>query len=200
MELSRTNSRATRSPRAGSIPFSEILSFNPYEGENNRNNQAYINRTGPQCELSADTVYRSYRTNMDYKVDHSFSDNHKIFARFSDFRNRSFNGRWQVNVANPIFDYNTTPIPLDLTQLVLSDTLTISPTMINEIRLGGTRRKFTPRARKPRAGLGRPIGNPNVSPETMPTFLDASGEQHACSLSRAGSRWRSTRASASRKT
>ena len=172
----RTQFPGNRIPKSRIDPvFTNFLSFNPYEGENNRNNQAYINRTGPHSNLSADTVYRSYRTNMDYKVDHSISDNHKFFARFSDFRNRSFNGRWQTNVANPIFDYNQTPIPLDLTQLVLSDTLTISPTVINEIRLGGTRRKFS---RVPES-LGQDwagqLGIPNVSSETMPTFLDASG-------------------------
>jgi hypothetical protein len=40
--------------------FNKFMSFDPYQGENNRNNQAFINRTGPHANLSADTVYRSY--------------------------------------------------------------------------------------------------------------------------------------------
>ncbi len=173
---SRTQFPGNQIPRSRFDPvFNKFLTFNPYQPENNRNNQAYINRTGPHANRSADTVYRSYRTNMDFKVDHSFSDNHKFFGRFSDFRNRSFNGRWQTNVANPIFDYNHTPIPLDLTQLVLSDTLTIGPSMINEIRLGGTRRKTTRVPESLNQDWAGKLGIPNVSPRTMPSFRTASG-------------------------
>jgi hypothetical protein len=155
----------------------KFLGFNPYRGEDNRNGQAFMTRTGPNANLSADTVYRSYRTGMDHKIDHSFSDRHKIFGRYSNFQHRSFNGRWQVGVQNKIFDYNHTPIPINQRQVVLSDTYTISPTMINEIRVGGNRRAYT---RTP-ASLGQDwagqLGIPNVGPETMPDFRTASGGQ-----------------------
>src|SRR5688572_8622746 len=74
----------------------KFLSFNPYTPESNRFNQMFFNRTGPVNNLSADTVYRSYRTGTDYKIDHAFSDRHKIFGRLSNYRHRSFSDRWQV--------------------------------------------------------------------------------------------------------
>jgi outer membrane receptor protein involved in Fe transport len=157
--------------------FNRFMSFNPYQGENNRNNQAFMTRTGPRANLSADTVYRSYRTSFDYKIDHSFSDNHKIFGRYSNFRHRSFNGRWQVNVQNPVFDYNYTPIPINQRQIVISDSFTLGPTTINEVRFGGNRRKFTRTPESLDGNWGSQFGIPNVSGETMPVFQTASGGQ-----------------------
>jgi hypothetical protein len=173
---SRTQFPGNQIPMSRFDPVARnFLGFNPYSGESNRNNQAFLTRTGPQDNLSADTVYRSYRTGLDFKLDHSFSDRHKIFGRYSNMRHRSFNGRWQVAVENKIFDYNHTPIPIDQRQLVVSDTFTISPTMVNEIRVGANRRRYT---RTP-ASLGQDwagqLGIPNVGPETMPDFRNSGG-------------------------
>ncbi|MGH9660111.1 MAG: hypothetical protein ACRD96_16300, partial [Bryobacteraceae bacterium] len=167
----RTQFPGNRIPLSRVDPvFTKFMSFNPYNAPNNRNNQAFINRLGPQNNLSADTVYRSYRTGFDQKIDHSFSDKHKIFGRYSNFRHRSFSGRWQVNVANPIFDREYTPIPINQRQAVVSDTITISPTMIHEVRLGWNRRKFTRQPASLGQGWAEKLGIPGVGPETMPTF------------------------------
>jgi hypothetical protein len=175
---SRTQFPGNQIPMSRVDPvFTRFMSFNPYQGENNRNNQAFMTRTGPRANLSADTVYRSYRTSFDNKIDHSFSDNHKIFGRYSNFRHRSFNGRWQVNVNNPIFDYNFTPIPINQRQLVISDSFTIGPTTINEVRFGGNRRKFTRTPESLGGNWGDQFGIPNVSGETMPVFQTAGGGQ-----------------------
>ncbi len=155
--------------------FTKFLSFEPYQGENNRNNQAFMTRTGPRNNLSADTIYRSYRTGFDHKLDHSFSDRHKIFGRYSNFRHRSFRDRWQVNVKNPIFDFNHTPIPINQRQVVISDTFTLSPATINEVRLGWNRRNFTRRPESLNQNWAGKLGIPNAGPETMPTFLTATG-------------------------
>ncbi len=157
--------------------FRKFMSFEPYRGEDNRFNQAYIDRTGPHDNLSRDTVYRSYRTGMDFKGDHMFSDRHKMFGRYSNFRHRSFNGRWQVQVNNKIFDYNHTPIPINQRQVVLSDSLTINPSTINEIRIGFNRRKFTRIPESLDDDWAGKLGIPNVGPETMPDFRNASGGQ-----------------------
>jgi hypothetical protein len=175
---SRTRFAGNQLPLSRVDPvFSKFLSFEPYQPENNRNNQTFINRQGPQNNLSADTVYRSYRTGNDDKIDHSFSDRHKIFGRYSNFRHRSFNGRWQVNVKNPIFDYNYTPIPINQRQVVISDSLMLSPTTINEIRAGWNRRRYTRSPESLSQGWAGKLGIPNVGPETMPSFLTAGGGQ-----------------------
>ncbi|MEX2262973.1 MAG: TonB-dependent receptor [Bryobacteraceae bacterium] len=152
-----------------------FLALGPYVPPNNRNNQTFYNSQGPQNNLSADTVYRSYRTGFDYKIDHSFSDNHKLFGRYSNYRHRSFAGRWQVQFDNRLFDYFFVPIPTDQHQLALSDSITINPTTINEFRLGANRRKFTRSPQTLGQSWGSKLGIPNVDPATLPGFRDASG-------------------------
>ena len=177
-QYSRTQFPGNQIPLSRLDPvFAKFMGFDPYQAPNNRNNQAFINRQGPQNNLSADTVYRSYRTGFDHKIDHSFSDRHKMFGRYSNLRHRSFNGRWQVNVKNPIFDYNFTPIPIDHRQVVISDSLTISPTIINEVRAGWTRRHYTRYPASLNDNWAGKLGIPNVGPETMPSFLNSGGGQ-----------------------
>ena len=155
----------------------KFLGLNPFRGENNRNNQTFYNSTGPHQNLSADTDKNSYRTGIDGKIDHSFSSNHKIFGRYSNARHRSMSGTWQSQLANRDLDYIEAPIPVDQRQVVISDSWVISPTTINEVRVGWNRRKST---RFP-ASLGEnwasTFGIPNVGPETMPIFQLANGNQ-----------------------
>ncbi len=154
-----------------------FLGFSPWKGEINRNNQAFLNRTGPHNNLSADTKAHYYLTSFDEKLDHSFSDKHKIFGRYSNYRRRGAgNGRWQIQV-DPIFDYNVTDIPSNQRQVAISDSLVINPATINEIRVAVNRRKFTRLPASLNEGWAGKIGIPNVGPETMPSFLTAGGGQ-----------------------
>lgn len=175
---SRTQFTGNRIPQSRfDQAVQKFLSFDPWSAEDNRNNQAFINRTGPHSNLSADTRHRSYRTAFNYKIDHSFSDRHKMFGRLSHFRHRAYIDRLQVAVANRLFDYNASPNPVDMRQLAISDSIMINPTTINEIRFGGNRRLFKitpPTLNQNWAGT---IGIPNVGPETMPTFLTSTGGQ-----------------------
>ena len=173
---SRTQFPGNRIPVTRFDPVAvKFLSFNPYAGPNNRFNQTFVNSTGVHNNLSADTVYRSYRTGTDYKIDHMFSSKHKIFGRLSNYRHRSFPDRWQVQYANGIFDYHHTPSPIDQTQLAISDSLAFSSTTINEIRFGGNRRKLSRVPETLNGGWASQLGIPNVSGETFPSFLDSGG-------------------------
>jgi hypothetical protein len=177
------NGSYTRAPFPGNIiprnrfdsAVQKFLSLDPYSAESNRNNQAFVNRQGPQNNLSADTKYKSYRTGTDFKIDHSFSDRHKIFGRFSNYRHRASNGRDQIQWANKLFDYNWTPVPIDQKQLAVWDTLTISPTTIIEIRFGANRRKFTRIPETLGGNWASQLGIPNADPATFPSFLDPGG-------------------------
>jgi hypothetical protein len=173
-EYSRTQFANNQLPMSRIDPvFQNFLSFNPYSAPNNRNNQMFTNPTGDRNALSADTIFRSYRTSFDNKIDHSFSDRHKIFGRYSIFRHRSFNGRWQVGVDNREFDYNGVPTPIDQHQVVISDSFTLSPRMVNEFRVGMNRRNFVRNPDSVGQNWGQQLGIPNVAPDTMPIFVCA---------------------------
>ena len=147
-----------------------FLGMDPFRAPDNRNNQQAITPSGPQDNLSADTTYRSYRTGSDFKIDHNFNDKHRIFWRFSNYQHRSWNGRWNVAFKNKIFDYRRTPIPINSTQWVVSDSYTINPTTINEFRLGYNRRKFSRSPESLDGGWAATLGIPNVSGATMPNL------------------------------
>jgi hypothetical protein len=174
----RTQFPGNRIPRSRFDPAAvKFLSLNPFRAPNNRNNQTFFDSTGPRQNLSVDTDKNSYRSGFDYKIDHSFSDQHKLFGRYSNARHTSMSGTWQMQLANRDLDYIGAPIPVDFRQVVVSDSYVISPTTINEMRLGWNRRKST---RLP-ASLGQDwaskFGIPNVGPETMPIFQTSTGGQ-----------------------
>jgi hypothetical protein len=175
---SRTPFPGNRIPQNRFDPaVQKFLSFNPWTAENNRHNQEFIDTTGPHNALSADTRFSSFRTAFNYKIDHSFSDRHKIFGRLSHYRHRAFIDRWQVAVANHDFDYNYTPNPVDQRQFAISDSFTINPTTVNEIRFGANRRLFKIIPSSIDQDWAGKLGIPNVAPDTMPSFLTSTGGQ-----------------------
>lgn len=152
----------------------KFLSYNPYTPANAT---GYMNANGVFENLVTQTKYRSYRTRFDGKVDHQFSANHKIFGRYSHVRHRSWRDRWTPEIAWNLFDYRAVPIPIDQRNAVISDTITISPTTINEARIGFNRRRYTQNSASVGQGWAQKLGIPNVGPETFPYFLGATGSQ-----------------------
>jgi len=120
---------------------------------------------------------RSYRSRFDGKVDHQFSPAHRIFGRYSHVRHRSYADRWNPQIQWRLFDSRAVPIPIDQRNVVLSDTYTFSPTLINELRLGFNRRRFTRDPETVGQGWAGKLGIPNVSADTFPHFVTSTGGQ-----------------------
>ena len=155
-----------------------FLGRNPYVPQNNA--QSALNlASGPTNNLIAPTQYRSYRTRFDVKIDHQFSSNHKIFGRYSHVRHRSWRDRWSPEIAWLEYDSRAVPLPIDQRNAVISDTYTISPTTINEFRLGFNRRKSSTSPSTIGQDWARQLGIPNVSAETFPDF-QACNNQSNC--------------------
>ncbi len=155
----------------------KFLALNPFAAPNNRNNQTFFNSQGPQNNVSLDSQFESPRTSFDNKIDHQFSDLHKIFGRWSYFRHRSWQGDLQMAVKARFLDYNAVPIPLDQNQIVVSDSWTLSPTTINEVRAAYNRRDFHRFPDTLGQNWAGQLGIPNVDARTFPSFLTASGGQ-----------------------
>ena len=64
-------------------------------------------------------------------------------------------------------------IPIDQSNVVISDTHTFNPTTINEFRFGFNRRHRTRRPATQDGNWAQQLGIPNVSPETFPEILGA---------------------------
>ncbi|MFN7925176.1 MAG: carboxypeptidase-like regulatory domain-containing protein [Bryobacteraceae bacterium] len=171
-----TDGTWTSTPFAGNIVptnrfdpvTTKFLSYNPFTQPNAT--ATSIDRLGVHQNLVAPTKYRSYRTRFDIKIDHSFSDRHKFFARYSQSHHTSFRDRWVNEVQWRIIDPNAVPFPIDQPNIVASDTYTITPTLINEFRVGFNRRKTTKNPDASNANWAQTLGIPNVSGASFPFF------------------------------
>ncbi|MDZ4800840.1 MAG: carboxypeptidase regulatory-like domain-containing protein [Bryobacteraceae bacterium] len=133
-----------------------------------------ITANGPLNNLEGDFggLYKFER--YDAKIDHQFSNVHKIFGRYSRVRHRS-EERPVRGLTNPLQFGNVYVRPLDFHNIVVSDSYTFSPSTINEMRAGFNRRAFS--AVPPTFGenWAQQLGIPNASPETFPDLLNSGG-------------------------
>src|SRR5581483_1709606 len=156
-----------------------FLSHNPFTTANST--PGFVDKLGPHQNLVAPTKYRSYHTRFDIKIDHSFSSNHKIFGRYSQAHDTSFRDRW-VNEANwRLIDPNAIPFPIDQPNAVVSDTYTISPTLINEFRVGFNRRKTTKTPDTSNDNWAQQLGIPGVNGVSFPLFVPSGSSTSASS-------------------
>jgi hypothetical protein len=143
-----------------------LLSHNPWPAPNAA---GIVTPTGPQQDEVLPTRGRYYFTRFDTKVDHQFNVNHRIFGRVSRFRSRS-PGRYSTDITWSLYD-PVAVFPNDFTNVVLSDTYTFTPTLINEFRLGYNRRRETKDPVSYGEDWAGQLGIPNVSPETFPKIV-----------------------------
>ncbi|MBI2685649.1 MAG: TonB-dependent receptor [Acidobacteria bacterium] len=156
-------------PKSRFDPVSNnFLAKNPFTAANKA--PGFVDRLGPHQNLLEPTVYQSYRTRFDIKIDHSFSNNHKIFGRYSQGHHTAFRDRWVNEAAWKLIDPNAIPFPIDQPNIVVSDTYTISPTLISELRLGWNRRKTTKNPDASSGDWAKQLGIPGVSGGSFPFF------------------------------
>ncbi|MGH9632718.1 MAG: hypothetical protein ACRD7E_30805, partial [Bryobacteraceae bacterium] len=154
-----------------------FLDRNPYAAENNPQ-RTFNAASGPTNNLIAPTQYRSYRTRFDVKIDHQFSSNHKVYGRYSHVRHRSWADRWSPEIVWREYDSRAVPIPIDQRNIVFSDSYTLSPTMINEARIGYNRRRFTRTPSTLGEGWAQQLGIPNVGDQTFPVFQPCNNQSN----------------------
>ncbi len=153
-----------------------FLSHNPFTPANTA--PGFVDKLGPHQNLVAPTRYRSYRTRFDIKIDHQFSSVHKIFARYSQSHHTAYRNRWTNELNWQLLDGNAIPFPIDQPNAVVSDTYTVSPTLINEFRVGFNRRKTTQNPFAANGDWASKLGIPGVNGATFPYFVTPTGGQY----------------------
>ncbi|MBI1791253.1 MAG: TonB-dependent receptor [Acidobacteria bacterium] len=151
----------------------KFLGLGPWNAPNNLGGGGILTATGPQTNFGSQSIYRSYRTRYDVKLDHNFSQKNRLFGRFSHVRNRAFGTN--IAVKWRLLDGTSVLQPSDQINAVVSDTHMFSPTMINEIRLGANHRKESRAAFGLNENWAQQLGIPGVSPETFPSFFNSGG-------------------------
>jgi hypothetical protein len=161
---------ANRIPQARFDPVAKnFLAQEPFYKPNV---PGFVDARGPQQNVANQTRYRSYRTRFDAKVDHQFSPMHKMFVRYSHNRHRVWSNRGYIYLRWNALIPGAVPQPADQGNAVVSDTWTINPTTINELRVGFNRRAFSRRPETYGEGWAAKLGIPNTLPDTFPEFAN----------------------------
>ena len=139
-----------------------ILHRNPWKPQNSAGT---MTASGPINNLVLPTKGRYYLTRYDWKVDHHFNPSNRLFGGSRTCDTASV-GRFSNEPLWELVDPQFT-IPIDQSNVVISDTHTFNPTTINEFRFG-QRRHRTRRPATQDGNWAQQLGIPNVSPETFP--------------------------------
>ncbi|MCC6858033.1 MAG: TonB-dependent receptor [Bryobacterales bacterium] len=150
----------------------KFLGYQPFEEPNAPGD---MTTGGPVQNLYIASRYQSYRSRFDTKIDHQFSAMHKIYARYSHNRHRTYSKRPSAMIKWDVLNGEIVPTPTDMGNLVVSDIYTLSPTLINEVRLGFTRRRYTRAPESAGQDWAGKLGIPNVGGDTFPDFRNSGG-------------------------
>jgi Carboxypeptidase regulatory-like domain len=153
-----------------------FLSHNPFTPANTT--PGSFDKLGPHQNLVAPTKYKSFRTRFDIKIDHQFNPNHHLFARYSQAHHSAYRNRWTNELNWQVLDGNAIPFPIDQPNIVVSDTYTISPTVINEFRVGFNRRKTTQDPFGANGDWAKQLGIPGVNGVSFPYLVTPTGGQY----------------------
>lgn len=132
-----------------------------------------VTATGPQNNLTISAFGGYIFNRADGKIDHQFSNKHKLFGRYSKVWHR--NEDRPVRELSEVVYGNVYLKPIDHHNVSISDTYTLNPTTINEIRVGFNRRVGTSTPESFGQDWAGKIGIPNVSPDTFPEFRNSGG-------------------------
>src|SRR5260370_39230901 len=105
------------------------------------------------------------------EMSREFSCRRKNFARYSQAHHTAFRDRWVSEANGRLIDPNAIPFPIDQPNAVVSDTYTISPTLINEFRVGFNRRKTTKDPAASGQNWAQQLGIPGVDGASFPFFV-----------------------------
>ncbi len=153
-----------------------FLSLKPY---NLPNLPDTFTNTGPINNYIAGNHYISDRQGYLGKIDQQLGDKQKVFVRYIWNKYRVIGSRnnilfnWTA-IDNTALGFGL-PEPIDERNLAFGYIYTISPTLINEVRLGYQRRNdpiYPVTANQNWAGV---LGIPGVGPQTFPGFVQTSG-------------------------
>ncbi len=147
----------------------KFLSYTPWQLPNQA---GFVTAAGPQQNFLGTSRYRSYRSRFSWKVDQQLSPTHKFFVRVTWNRHRRWSNETYDQFNWLLLNAGAIPQRRDMLGPSISDTWTITPTLINEFRVSMTRFRYTLTPFTTGQGWAQTLGIPNTSPTTFPEFPD----------------------------
>jgi hypothetical protein len=151
-----------------------FLSLNPY---NLPNLTPTFTTTGPTNDFISGNHYISDRQAYLGRIDQSINSNNKVFVRYIWNKYRVIGSRnnilynWTA-IDNTALGFGL-PEPIDERNIGFSYISTLSPTLINELRIGYQRRNDTVYPVTANQGWAGTLGIPGVGPQTFPGFVSS---------------------------
>ena len=154
----------------------KFFSLNPY---NLPNLPSTYTTTGPVNNFYSGNHFISDRQAYLGKIDQQLGDKQKFFVRYIWNKYRVIGSRnnvlfnWSA-IDNTALGFGL-PEPIDERNIALSHIFTISPTLINEVRLGYQRRNDVITPVTLGQGWASTLGIPGVGPQTFPGLVSGGG-------------------------
>ncbi len=154
----------------------KFFSLKPY---NLPNLPSTFQNTGPVNNFYSGNKFISDRQGYLGKIDQQLGANQKIFVRYVWNKFRVIGSRNNVlfnwtAIDNTALGFGL-PEPIDERNIALSHIFTISPTLINEVRLGYQRRNDIITPVTANQGWAGVLGIPGVGPQTFPGLVSGGG-------------------------
>jgi len=144
----------------------KVLQINPWAAPNLPGS---VNSAGPVSNYLYNEKSRTFFEDFSGRIDQQFNPNFKIYGSYT-YNHQSGLGR-PTNIVNRDFDAtNGNLTPLTFQNYSIGATNVISPTMVNDARIGYYRArndKLVPSFNK---NYGQILGIPNISPALLPAF------------------------------
>lgn len=142
----------------------KLLDINPWAAPNQ---PGTINANGPVGNHIADEAALVIFDDFSYRIDHQFSPNFKLYATLTE--NRQFEPGRPHNLTNRDFDGSAGQTTnTNQKNFSFGPTWVISPTMVNDARVGYYLRRQKRAIPSFGKNYGQILGIPNISPELMP--------------------------------
>ncbi len=153
----------------------KVLEFDPWRQPNRAGG---FTSTGATGNYLADEFARVFLDDFNLRLDHQFSSAFKIYYSWTDNRYSGWQRPWNIRDERPEFDHVAGNFSPSRNQLMSTGkTWIISPSMVNDARVGYTRRWSELAVPSYQQNWAQQLGIPNISAELFPAF--GSGDRNS---------------------
>lgn len=146
----------------------KVIGFDPWRAPNRAGG---FTSTGATGNYLADEFARVFLDDYNLRLDHQFNPNFKIYYSWTDNRYSGFQRPWNIKDETPDFDHVAGNFSPSRNQLMsLGKTWIVSPSVVNDARVGYTRRFSKLDVANYGKNWAQTLGIPNISGDLMPAF------------------------------
>ncbi|MFN7934059.1 MAG: TonB-dependent receptor [Bryobacteraceae bacterium] len=153
----------------------KVLEFDPWRQPNRAGT---FNSGGPSGNYLADEFAKVFLDDYNLRLDHQFTTAFKIYYSWTDNRYSGFQRPWNMRDDRPDFDHVAgNYAPSRNQNMSLGKTWIISPSLVNDARVGYYRRWAETQVPSYGKNWAQQLGIPNVNADLMPAF--GSGDRNS---------------------